>query len=149
MTDTLSFCTSCEGSSLRNVNSVSVFGICRAATESSPRQAHADVLQLADEEIPTLLFSIPPQDDLRDLPSSDAWEGPSERSAASKHDRAKTAVHPSSSRTAPAPKPWRPKTASVHTGSGLLRGSRSRPTTAGGIGVYTNRRKYEATFGHL
>ncbi|KAK9825965.1 hypothetical protein WJX74_001792 [Apatococcus lobatus] len=116
--------------------------------ESSTR---ADVLQMCDDEVPTLLFEIAPQDEPENqLSREDLMLAMSEGDETTTPAAAAAHVQPSaSSKRTNTARARRPSTAAIHAGPGNLRGSRSRPSTAGGLGLYSNRKRYEAHFGHL
>ena len=113
---------------------------------SRDNSSHADVLQLCHDEVPTLLFEIAPQDEPEpELSLEDVMPAVADRKLTR---RPATAQPAADSNMHKASRTRRSSTAAVHAGPGNLRG-RIRPTTAGGLGLYSNRKKYEAHFGHL
>lgn len=122
---------------------------CRVTHRASNRDSrgHADILQLHDDEVPTLLFEIAPQDEPENLTSKELASSSSPGDDIRR--RPATAQPVSSSAKPKTMKARRPSTSALQAGPGYLRGARSRPTTAGGLGIYSNRRKYAASFGHL
>lgn len=117
---------------------------CRASDRAS--NGRADILQLCDDEVPTLLFEIAPQDEPENQMSTELATVVSEGDIRKRPATAQPVSGNAKPRTI---KARRPSTAAVHAGPGYLKGSRSRPTTAGGLGLYSNRREYAASFGHL
>lgn len=118
---------------------------CRASIRDD--SSRADVLQLCHDEVPTLLFEIAPQDEPDpELSLEDVMPAIPDRNLTRRPATARPAADSNSHK---ASRIRRPSTAVVHAGPGNLRGARLRPTTAGGLGLYSNRKKYEAHFGHL
>lgn len=117
----------------------------RASNRNSSDRA--DILQLCDDEVPTLLFELAPQDEPENQMSTELASASRQEDDVRK--RPATAQPATSNAKSKTMKVRRPSTAAVHAGPGYLRGARSRPTTAGGLGLYSNRREYAASFGHL
>lgn len=119
---------------------------CRGPIQERSSQGQTDMLQLADDDIPTILFELAPQEESDDPPARHR----AATSAAKPNPiiRPATAHQIERRNSDGVARAQRPYTALVHTGTGLWRGAaRNRPTTAGGMALFSGRNRPEFPYG--